>query len=65
MLALALAALVPTASSAAPLRDPAPAPRAEAMLGHGAWIGALVFLVAAAVLIASYSSSGSGPPASP
>jgi hypothetical protein len=65
MLAAALAAVVPATVHAAPMRTGHPTSRSEAMGRSGIWIGALVFLLAAALVLAAYSGSGDGPPASP
>lgn len=65
LLAAALATVLPTTVHAAPVRAGHPTARSEAMGGGGVWIGALVFLLAAGLLLAAYSSSSDGPPASP
>ena len=65
MLAAALATVVPTTAQAEPVRAGRPIHRVEAVGGSGVWIGALVFLLAAALVLVGYSSSGDGPPASP
>lgn len=64
ILAGALAALAPSALAAAPVRESALVDRAEAVHGSGAWIGGLLFILAALAVVLAYSS-GSDAPTSP
>jgi type VI protein secretion system component VasF len=66
LLAAVLATAMPATVEAAPARTAHPPARSEALNGRGSvWIGALAFLLAAAVVFIGYSHSGDGPPASP
>ena len=63
-IAAALLILMPAAAHAAPVRNASPAARSEAARGGGVWLGAVAFLLAAALLALSYGR-GNDAPASP